>query len=92
MFTRCPTAVTSSSMLPGVNHCGGGAGPDSFDAVAALEKWFDTGRAPARIVASSAGKAATRTRPLCPYPARPSYIGKGAIDRAENFRCAIASQ
>src|SRR5262245_18743779 len=79
-------------MLPGVNHCSGGDGPDRFDAVDALDKWFDTGRAPSRIVASGAGKAAARTRPLCPYPARPSYIGKGAIDRAENFRCEIASR
>lgn len=80
-------------MLPGVNHCGGGEGPDRFDAVGALETWFDNGRAPARIVArgTTASSASARTRPICPYPQRPVYTGTGAIERADSFRCATAS-
>ena len=58
------------------------ASPDAFDAVGALEQWFDTGRAPARIVASGKTEsAAARTRPLCPYPERPIYTGAGPMDR-----------
>ena len=75
-------------MLPGVNHCEGGEGPDRFDAIAALDEWFDTGHAPARIVATrKANAAVARTRPLCPYPQRAIYVGSGSIDQAENFRC-----
>ena len=75
-------------MLPGVNHCEGGEGPDRFDAVRALEEWRDHGRAPARIVAArQTDSSVVRTRPLCPYPARAVYAGSGDIDRAENFRC-----
>ena len=75
-------------MLPGVNHCEGGEGPDRFDAVGALDEWLDTGHAPARIVAARQAQATVvRTRPLCPYPERAVYVGSGSIDRAENFRC-----
>jgi feruloyl esterase len=77
-------------MLPGVNHCGGGEGPDRFDAVAALDEWLDTGRAPAYIIATRGADATVaRTRPLCPYPERATYVGSGSIDQAGNFRCHV---
>ncbi|HZR23507.1 MAG TPA: tannase/feruloyl esterase family alpha/beta hydrolase [Vicinamibacterales bacterium] len=77
-------------MLPGVNHCAGGEGPDRFDAVAALDRWIATGHAPDRIVAEKKTNAAVvRTLPLCPYPQRAIYGGRGSIDRAENFACAV---
>ena len=31
-------------MQPGVNHCWGGDGPDTFDAVGALDQWVRTGQ------------------------------------------------
>jgi len=75
-------------MLPGMNHCSGGEGPDQFDAIDALEAWVATGHAPARIVATRSTRAeAVRTRPICIYPERAVYAGTGSIDRAENFRC-----
>ena len=53
-------------MVPGVDHCGGGEGTFSFDAVAALEQWVEQGRAPERIIASRPLKGGSvRTRPLC---------------------------
>ena len=56
-------------MAPGMGHCGGGEGPNTFDAVAALEQWVEQGRAPDRIIASRVnGAVVERTRPLCPYP------------------------
>ena len=75
-------------MDPGVNHCWGGDGPDTFDAMGALDGWVRTGRAPARITAMHMSDAEVdRTRPLCPYPRVAQYIGTGSVDRAENFRC-----
>ena len=34
---------------PGMAHCGGGAGPNTFDALAALDAWVEKGAAPARF-------------------------------------------
>ncbi|PYR63829.1 MAG: tannase/feruloyl esterase family alpha/beta hydrolase, partial [Acidobacteria bacterium] len=56
-------------MAPGMGHCGGGDGPNTFDMVGALEQWVEQGKAPDQILAShSTGGAVDRTRPLCPYP------------------------
>jgi feruloyl esterase len=33
-------------MVPGMDHCGGGAGASVFDWVAALDSWVETGKAP----------------------------------------------
>lgn len=75
-------------MVPGVNHCGGGDGTFSFDAVAALEQWVEQGRAPERIIASRPLKGGTvRTRPLCPHPKVARYKGQGDTDDAVNFEC-----
>jgi feruloyl esterase len=75
-------------MAPGMGHCSGGEGPNTFDAVAALEQWVEQGRAPDRILASHATKGVVdRTRPLCPYPQVAVYSGSGSIDDAANFVC-----
>jgi hypothetical protein len=75
-------------LMPGVLHCGGGAGPDNADWAAAIDGWVESGKAPARIIAqkgSAAGPA--RTRPLCAYPQHAVYNGTGSTDQAENFTC-----
>jgi feruloyl esterase len=72
-------------MVPGMNHCGGGPGTTTFDMLAALEQWVETGVAPDRIVASRT--MPDRTRPLCPYPQVATYTGKGSTDDAANFVC-----
>jgi feruloyl esterase len=76
-------------MAPGMAHCGGGEGPNTFDMVAALEQWVEHKQAPAQIIAShqTQGKV-DRTRPLCPYPQTASYKGTGSMDEAANFTCA----
>ena len=76
-------------MVPGMHHCqGNGPGPNTFDALAALDAWVERGVAPARIVASHATAGVVdRTRPLCPYPQVAKYVGSGSIDAAENFQC-----
>ena len=77
-------------MAPGMGHCGGGDGPNTFDMVAALEQWVEQRKAPDRIVASrTANGAVTRTRPLCSYPQVAVYSGSGSTDDAANFSCQI---
>jgi feruloyl esterase len=75
-------------MAPGMGHCGGGEGPNTFDMVAALEQWVEQKKAPEQIVAShSRNGAVDRTRPLCPFPQTAKYKGTGSIDEAANFVC-----
>jgi len=77
-------------MMPGMAHCSGGEGPDSFDKIGVMEDWVERGKAPARIVAShhSAGKV-DRTRPLCAYPQVAKYKGSGSVDEAGSFVCSV---
>jgi feruloyl esterase len=77
-------------MAPGMAHCRGGDGPNTFDAVTALEQWVEHGKAPDQIIAShsTAGKV-DRTRPLCPYPQVARHNGTGGIDDAANFACRM---
>jgi len=76
-------------MEPGMAHCGGGDGPNTFDMLSAVEQWKEQGKAPDQILAShmTAGKV-DRTRPLCPYPQVAKYKGTGSTDEAANFACA----
>jgi feruloyl esterase len=75
-------------MVPGMNHCGGGEGPNVFSMVSTLEGWVEDGKAPNQILAShlTAGKV-DRTRPLCPYPQMAHYSGTGDPNDAANFTC-----
>jgi feruloyl esterase len=74
---------------PGMAHCGGGEGPNVFDALTPLEQWREHGTAPRSILAthSTNGKV-DRSRPLCPYPQVAKYKGAGSVDQADNFVCA----
>ena len=75
-------------MAPGMGHCSGGEGPNTFDMVGALEQWVEHGQAPDQIVAShSINGAVDRTRPLCAYPMVAVYKGTGSIDAAASFAC-----
>jgi feruloyl esterase len=75
-------------LMPGVSHCRGGEGPDTFDGLGALEAWVERGEAPARIeVAKLVNGKRVRTRPLCPYPQVARYEGRGSIDDAASFAC-----
>lgn len=75
-------------MVPGMNHCRGGAGTDTFDTIAAIEQWVDKGKAPDQIIAShSTNGTVDRTRPLCPYSQVAVYKGSGSTDEAANFVC-----
>jgi feruloyl esterase len=92
-------------MVPGMQHCGGGAGVTNFgggtpagdrfhDVDAALEAWVEHGQAPGQIIATKygAGGAVVRTRPLCPYPAVATWKGTGSTDDAANFSCVAPAK
>jgi feruloyl esterase len=75
-------------MVPGMAHCGGGAGPNRFDALGALERWVEQTKAPDQIMAARmTNGVAVRTRPLCPYPQVATYKGSGNTDEASSFVC-----
>jgi feruloyl esterase len=75
-------------MVPGMGHCGGGQGVNTFDMVAALDGWVTTGTAPATIPASRVRDGnVERTRPLCAYPQFAAYKGSGSLDDAASFEC-----
>ena len=77
-------------MAPGMGVCGGGDGPNTFDALGAMEQWVEHKKAPDQMIAShlTDGKV-DRTRPLCPYPQVAKYKGTGSIDEAANFSCKM---
>lgn len=75
-------------LAPGVGHCGGGSGPNTFDMFGELVKWVESGQAADRILASRMQNNQTvRTRPLCLYPSVAVYTGSGGADDAKNFVC-----
>jgi len=77
-------------MVPGMGHCGGGDGPNTFDMVVPLEQWVEQSQAPVRVVAShSSNGKVDRTRPLCAYPQVARYTGTGSTDDAQNFVCRL---
>ena len=78
-------------MAPGMTHCGGGPGPNTFDMQAALEQWVERGIAPDKIIATHAlNGVVDRLRPLCPYPQVAVYKGKGDSNDMANFECRAA--
>jgi feruloyl esterase len=75
-------------MAPGMAHCGGGEGPNTFDMIGALEQWVEHSNAPDQVIASHATSGnVDRTRPLCPYPQVATYRGSGSTDQATSFVC-----
>jgi feruloyl esterase len=75
-------------LVPGMLHCGGGPGPNTFDMLSALENWVERGVAPEQVVASHATSGRIdRTKPLCAYPAVAVYTGRGDRSDAASFTC-----
>jgi feruloyl esterase len=75
-------------MVPGMQHCGGGPGPDQFNKMGAMERWRESGIAPDQILAAQvSGNLVEMTRPICPYPKTAVYRGSGSTNDAANFTC-----
>jgi len=70
-------------MAPGMGHCGGGPGVNTFDSIGALEKWVEKGVAPDTMI----GVGRDMTRPLCQYPMAAEYKGTGDSKDAANWSC-----
>src|SRR5215471_19064523 len=65
-------------MVPGMDHCGGGPGPNQFPVVSAMETWREQGKAPDQITAYRVNNdRVNMSRPLCPYPQVAVYKGTG---------------
>lgn len=91
-------------LVPGMQHCGGGSGCNSFgqggvaqgdpgsNVAAALERWVEQGVAPEEILAtrfkSGTPAVAEKTHPLCAFPRVAVYDRTGNPDTASSFRCA----
>lgn len=74
-------------LAPGMHHCSGGPGLNSFDALGALENWVEHGVAPDSLLASHVGTGVQRTRPLCSYPGIAVHDGRGDPNTASSFTC-----
>ena len=75
-------------MAPGMQHCGGGPGPNQANWMGVLERWRESGDAPDRIDAMRVtNNRVDMTRPLCPYPQVAQYKGVGSTNDAANFVC-----
>jgi feruloyl esterase len=79
-------------MAPGMGHCGGGPGPNVFDALSPLVQWVEQGVAPTRLVATkyvndNPTQGVQMTRPLCAFPQEARYLGSGDSKSATNFVC-----
>jgi hypothetical protein len=79
-------------MAPGMLHCGGGPGPNILSVLPAIAAWTEQNKAPDMILATKYKNAdatggVVRSRPLCVYPARAQWDGKGDKTQAESFRC-----
>jgi len=72
-------------MAPGMGHCGGGPGVNTFDSIGTLERWVEKGTAPDRMMGTGAQGL---SRPLCPYPQYAAYKGSGDLKDAANWACS----
>jgi feruloyl esterase len=91
-----PLAASNTRMFlaPGVLHCGGGPGPSQIDFLGALDAWVKTGVAPEKVAARTAlgppgapAPAQIVVRPVCAYPAKARYDGKGDPNLEASFAC-----
>nr|WP_245528393.1 tannase/feruloyl esterase family alpha/beta hydrolase [Gluconobacter morbifer] len=76
--------------IPGMGHCYGGAGCDTFNKLGAIDDWVVRQQAPEKIVASRVSDGnIVRTRPLCAWPKVARYDGQGDQNRAASFACVM---
>jgi feruloyl esterase len=71
-------------LAPGMGHCRGGPGVNTFDSIGTLETWVEKGIAPDTILGRG---AQGMTRPLCPYPQAAEYKGSGDLKDGSNWAC-----
>jgi feruloyl esterase len=72
-------------LVPGMQHCGNGPGPNTFDSLAVLEQWREKDAAPAQILGTN--RQSGLSRPICAYPQYAKYKGSGDLKDAANWSC-----
>lgn len=91
---------TRMFLAPGVLHCAGGPGPSQIDWLGDLDAWVKTGKAPDKVTARTASSGPARpdvppspapakvmVRPVCAYPAKARWDGKGDPNAEASFSC-----
>ncbi|QYJ92765.1 tannase/feruloyl esterase family alpha/beta hydrolase [Shewanella spartinae] len=78
-------------LLPGMDHCAGGAGPWMVDWMAEANQWLDSQEKPQEMVAHwfTPGQGVTGNRKICAYPQVAVWDGKGDDRSAASFRCEL---
>lgn len=76
-------------MMPGVDHCTGGAGPSFSNHLDAIDSWVETGEAPDQLTAFwlNDQRQPDGSRPVCAYPKVVTYNGSGNPRDASSFSC-----
>jgi feruloyl esterase len=72
-------------MVPGMAHCRGGDGPNTFDSIGAMEAWREKGVTPTELTGFN--PVTSLSRPLCSYPQYAKYKGTGNMKDAANWSC-----
>ncbi|HSH75099.1 MAG TPA: tannase/feruloyl esterase family alpha/beta hydrolase, partial [Longimicrobiales bacterium] len=74
-------------MIPGMGHCSGGPGPNSWDKLAPLVQWVERGEAPDAVVAQHRTDGLVdNERPIFAFPDRAVYSGPaGGQDDPRNW-------
>ena len=80
MGARKTDAFFRLFMAPGMAHCAGGPGPNTLDALAALEQWVEHGKAPTRSSLLEAPAAKWSELALCAHIRRSRNTkGRGVL-------------
>lgn len=84
-------------MVPEMQHCGGGSGPNVLDSLAAMDDWLTKGTAPESIIATKylgddPRAPISRTMPVCVYPRRAVYTGRGDPLQGANWSCSRGNE
>jgi len=76
-------------MMPGVDHCLIGDGPEWVNYLDEIDKWVETGDAPEQMTAYwlDDQMQPDGSRPVCAYPDYVKYNGSGNTRDASSFRC-----
>jgi hypothetical protein len=78
-------------LMPGMSHCAGGQGPNSFDALTAIISWVEQDTAPASLLTTQTPTSAdpVQSLPAYPYPLMATYNGTGSVDVAASYHAAL---
>jgi feruloyl esterase len=83
-------------MVPGMDHCSGGPGPNDFGQFSpgqginqAMETWVEQGTAPVQLTVSKKQDGQTTAKPLCPYPQVTKWICTARVGEDGSSSCTF---